>query len=139
MSDYQEGITVTIKAHGGHDAPWFVIHAKDAASACDMVQAVEATGLPAIVGSVTQTIRAIDTLSQSFPGIRPAGHPDNGGAASPPATPPANTPPGSTAPICPHGTKVYKTGDKRDGSKWKAWMCPAPKGDESQCPPAWIK
>lgn len=37
-----------------------------------------------------------------------------------------------SAPVCNHGVMVYKTGTSAKGP-WKAWFCPAPKGDPSQC------
>lgn len=37
-----------------------------------------------------------------------------------------------SAPVCNHGAMQYKTGTSAKGP-WKAWFCPAPKGDPSQC------
>lgn len=42
-------------------------------------------------------------------------------------------------PSCPHGNKVYKESKPGAARAWKAWMCPAPQGDASQCKPEWIK
>ena len=42
------------------------------------------------------------------------------------------------APHCPHGVRVFKSGNK-NGRTWQAWMCPAPKGTPGQCQPEWVK
>ena len=39
---------------------------------------------------------------------------------------------------CRHGAMQLKTGTSAKGP-WKAWMCPAPKGDSSKCDPIWIR
>lgn len=54
-----------------------------------------------------------------------------------PATPPSNTA-ASDGPVCKHGPRQYKEGMSAKG-KWRAWMCPAQKGDPTQCSPDWIK
>ena len=43
----------------------------------------------------------------------------------------------ATVPSCPHGPRVAKSGNSAKGP-WRAWMCPAPKGDPSQCQPDWV-
>lgn len=42
------------------------------------------------------------------------------------------------APQCPHGERVFRSGNGARGP-WSAWMCPAPKGTPGQCQPQWIK
>ena len=39
-------------------------------------------------------------------------------------------------PTCIHGDRVWKTGNKKDGTEWGAFMCTEPKG-ETQCQPYW--
>ena len=39
---------------------------------------------------------------------------------------------------CKHGSMTLKTGTSAKGP-WKAWMCPAAKGDTSKCDPIWIR
>ena len=46
--------------------------------------------------------------------------------------------PQQAAPACPHGVRVFKSGNK-NGRTWQAWMCPAPKGTPGQCQPEWVK
>ena len=56
--------------------------------------------------------------------------------ASAPAAPSAFT--NASIPQCQHGPKTAKTGSTAKGP-WKAWMCPAKKGDPTQCSPEWIQ
>lgn len=44
----------------------------------------------------------------------------------------------ASVPQCQHGAKTAKTGSSAKGP-WRAWMCPAPKGDPSQCAPDWVR
>ncbi len=37
---------------------------------------------------------------------------------------------------CKHGPRAYRSGNK-NGKKWEAWFCGAPKGAPDQCSPAW--
>lgn len=43
----------------------------------------------------------------------------------------------ATVPSCAHGPRTAKSGASAKGP-WRAWMCPAPKGDPSQCQPDWV-
>ena len=43
----------------------------------------------------------------------------------------------ATVPSCAHGPRTGKSGNSVKGP-WRAWMCPAPKGDPSQCKPDWV-
>ena len=43
----------------------------------------------------------------------------------------------ATVPSCQHGPRTAKSGSSAKGP-WKGWMCPAPKGDPTQCPPQWV-
>ena len=56
--------------------------------------------------------------------------------AAPTTAPAAFT--NASVPQCQHGAKTPKTGSSGKGP-WKAWMCPAPKNDPSQCKPEWIQ
>lgn len=38
---------------------------------------------------------------------------------------------------CAHGPREYKSGSKKDGSKWEGWFCPAPSKAE-QCAVSWV-
>ena len=43
----------------------------------------------------------------------------------------------ATVPSCQHGPRTAKSGSSAKGP-WRAWMCPAPKGDPSHCQPDWV-
>lgn len=43
----------------------------------------------------------------------------------------------ATVPSCAHGPRTAKSGASAKGP-WRAYMCPAPKGDPSQCQPDWV-
>lgn len=43
----------------------------------------------------------------------------------------------ATVPSCQHGARTAKSGSSAKGP-WKGWMCPAPKGDPTQCQPQWV-
>lgn len=52
---------------------------------------------------------------------------------------PAQGAPGP-APVCQHGTKLYRTGTSAtNGREWKAWFCPAPGTDPTQCKKEWLR
>lgn len=47
---------------------------------------------------------------------------------------------GPPPPSCNHGPMTFKTGtSKKDGKPWKAWFCPAPQGDPTQCKAQFIR
>jgi hypothetical protein len=54
-----------------------------------------------------------------------------------PTTKPAET---SDVPSCAHGKRNYREGDRKDGTKWKAYFCGAPRGTsrEDQCDAVWL-
>lgn len=56
-----------------------------------------------------------------------------------PQMPAAAAAPGA-APVCQHGTKLYREGTSAsNGRPWKAWFCPAPGNDATQCAKDWIR
>jgi len=53
---------------------------------------------------------------------------------------PAPQMPAAAAPVCQHGTKLYREGvSAKNGREWKAWFCPAPGTDPTQCAKEWIR
>lgn len=57
-------------------------------------------------------------------------------AAAAPA--PAGAP--GPAPVCQHGQKLYREGvSQANGRAWKAWFCPAPGNDPTQCAKEWLR
>ena len=69
--------------------------------------------------------------------VAPSATPDAAPAweAPTPAAPPSFA--NATVPSCAHGPRTAKSGASAKGP-WRAWMCPAPKGDPSQCQPEWV-
>lgn len=137
MSDITpEDFVTTFKGHAGYDAPSLTIRGATAPELADRIGAAEATALFAIIGNADAAFKAAFNVG-SVLGAVPVVHPT--AAAAPPRQAPAAAanPPGLVAPVCPHGTKTYKTGTNNRGD-WAAWMCPARKGTPGQCPPEWI-
>lgn len=145
MSETRDDFVVSFKPHPGYDAPLLAIRGGTAAEIADKVASVDATGLFAIIGNADTSFKAAFGLGAGL-GAVPVEHPSTvqANGYTPPATPaytppaaPAGTPPGMVAPTCPHGTKVFKTGQGKKG-EWRAFMCPAAKGTVGQCPPEWL-
>lgn len=78
--------------------------------------------------------RAVGNVAQT-----PAPAPVQAEATAAPVTPAAPSAfENATVPQCQHGPRTAKSGSSAKGP-WKAWMCPAPKGDPSQCKPDWVQ
>lgn len=77
--------------------------------------------------------RAVGNVAQTTTGVS---------QATATAQPVANAAPtaftNASVPQCQHGQKTAKSGSSAKGP-WKAWMCPAPKNDPSQCKPDWVQ
>jgi hypothetical protein len=55
-----------------------------------------------------------------------------------PQAAPAGAP--GPAPQCQHGQKLWRTGTSAsNGREWKAWFCPAPGNDPTQCKKEWVR
>ncbi|MEV7589699.1 hypothetical protein AB0O42_05435 [Streptomyces sp. NPDC089922] len=135
-------ISVTMKAHPGHDASWVVVKAESLAELVDVLDGYGRSGVSALIGEAVTALRAEEILGAQL-GARPVTHPghfDNapqGGAhgVSPaPSGPPATQTPYGHAPTCPHGTKRFlEKPYKNKPGTWKAWACPAPQGTPDAC------
>jgi hypothetical protein len=136
-------ISVTMKAHGGHDASWVVVKAGSLGELTDILDGFSASGVSALVGGAVTALRAEEALGAAL-GARPVTHPgaydggsqngSQGGSAGQAATPYGN------APTCPHGTKrfIEKPYKNKPGT-WRAWGCPAPQGTPDACSLEFIK
>lgn len=135
----RDDFVVSFKPHTGYDAPLLAIKDATAAGMADKVSSVEATGLFAIIGNADQAFKAAFNVGSGLGGT-PTQHPSTVQQQPYQQQPqaPAGAPPGMSAPTCPHGTKVYKTGGGNGKREWKAWMCPARQGDNTKCPPEWL-
>ncbi|MFE0648517.1 hypothetical protein ACFVZH_08020 [Streptomyces sp. NPDC059534] len=140
MSENPEKFTVTLKAHGGHDATWVVIKAASQAELVEQLDGFAKTGISALIGEATAALRAEETLGAQL-GARPVEHPASyaGSPAAPQAQAAPATPYG-TPPTCPHGTKRFLEKPYRNKpGNWKAWACPAPQGTPDACSLEFIK
>lgn len=148
----REDVVVSFKAHAGYDAPTVTFRGATVAEVADKILSAEQAGLWAIIGNADTNYKAAFNLGAGV-GATPVTHPST--AATTPHTQPqapvapaqprqgyqqsqqSGPPPGMTAPTCPHGTKMWRTGVSRRGP-WKGWFCPAPQSDNTQCPPEWV-
>lgn len=145
---------LSIKIGSGYDAHLVNIQADSAAEFIANLQAVPGIVSESIAGAIAHITGAGHaaplTVPQAAPQVPAAGFTNVAQPTAPyvpPAQPayqapaqPAAAPvagPAGVAPVCQHGTKVFKT-SKPGGRQWQAWMCPSPKGTADQCSPAWI-
>ena len=93
-----------------------------------------AQNLEAIIGAEGK-----DAVRAAFYDLIPGSTPAPAQNVAPASTAaPAAGPHGQQGPSCQHGQRSYKEGTSANtGRAWKAWMCPAPKGQS--CPPEWIR
>lgn len=152
-------LTVTLKADGTYSAPWIVVKADTIQELGDLVESVESSGLGAHVAQAAKAfeghyaagktlgatpVTPVQAYQPASGAQQPAQQPPAGYGQSQPHQPAqqpggaTQPPPGVQVPTCPHGTKTYKEGAK-NGRTWRAFMCPAPKNEPSQCPPEWLK
>jgi hypothetical protein len=138
MSESPEKFSVTLKAHGGHDATWVVVKADSLTELVDLLDGYGKSGVSALIGEAVTSLRAEEMLGAQL-GARPVVHPgqfyqggQNGGQA--PAQAPSSPTPYGNAPTCPHGTKRFlEKPYKNKPGTWKAWACPAPQGTPDAC------
>lgn len=149
MSSTESNFSLTVKVAGdlftirGEDWPSFKQHLDSAFFELGKVAEVVAQA-----HAVGNAVPVINTGAAPAAPTLPAAPANTWEQQGPPPawtqpTPPAPaTPQGvqqqGANPQCIHGVKVYKTGQGQKGP-WKAWMCPAPKGDPTQCSPEWIR
>jgi hypothetical protein len=105
---------------------------KQANLAVQSASAQASTATPAVTVQAAQAPPAQPT-PQAVPQYAPPAMPQQA-----PQYVPQPVAPVPAGPACQHGVKTFKTGVKKDGSQWSAYMCPAPKGTVGQCPPAWL-
>ncbi|WP_234481160.1 hypothetical protein, partial [Streptomyces sp. MBT56] len=74
MSDTPEKFSVTLKAHGGHDATWVVIKANSQTELVDLLDGYSKTGISALIGEAVASLRAEEALGAAL-GARPVEHP----------------------------------------------------------------
>lgn len=117
-------IVTTIKYGSGFDAPWTVIHSDSVEEAKRTLSEIKE--LLELTAAVAKYAKSLDS------GITPS-H-GGGNSQSQQQTPP----PGMETKTCAHGQMVYRAGSGARGP-WRAYFCPAPKGDPSACKPIWVR
>jgi hypothetical protein len=93
----------------------------------DLAKDLEAVQLAKAIGNAAP-------LGQGAPVVEATATPAPGWGEAP--TPSASFTQ-ATVPSCQHGPRTAKSGSSAKGP-WKGWMCPAPKGDPTQCQPQWV-
>lgn len=126
--------TATIKANGGHDAPWLVVRADDAAELELELQIIEQNTTFATLGRLASAFSAQFNLGKGLEakGVEaPQSSPQyaGGSMAQPAAAAPAYTPPAAAAPAAaaPGVPMILGIPAKWiDKGNWKAWADPRP-------------
>lgn len=132
-------ISVTMKAHSGHDASWVVVKAESLGELTDILDGYSKCGISALVGEAVTALRAEEILGAML-GARPVIHPGQydaapqNGTQAPSQAPASQATPYGNPPNCPHGTKRFlERPYKNKPGTWKAWACPAPQGTPDAC------
>lgn len=139
MSNAEAPFSYTAKIHGelftvrGDDAESFLNNLAWAAT--NIGQIVEATNLISAT-SITNEVMHRVPIQATATGVAAASNAWAQPAA--PAAPPAFTQASVPAPTCNHGPRTAKSGVGPKGP-WRAWFCPAPKGDPTQCEAQWVR
>jgi hypothetical protein len=91
------------------------------------------------IDSIESLIGAMETVYAVMAPDRGAGGGNRsyGGGRPQASAAPADAPAGGGH-TCAHGDMTYRTGEGKNGRKWEAYFCPAPKGDPTQCQPQWV-
>ena len=125
MSD-SEKITVTLKADGGYDAPWIVIHADSVAEAGNLLDQVEANLLTSRAAQVARSFGAQYKVTTELGGAPVQT------STYQPSQPPAPAAPANGAPyarpadaVCVHGEYVWKDFQSKKGNAIKGYFCPS--------------
>lgn len=144
MSENTNGLTVTLKAGVGFEAPWIVIHAADAADALKQIDTGDFATLAERTVAAAEFFRAAHNVKKGLsaneaPAPQPA--PQQGGpswsqqpsqqdgGASNYAT---NSGSSAGGKQCAHGAMTLREGVSAKGP-WKGYFCPLKKGDPAQC------
>jgi hypothetical protein len=140
VSENNTGVTVTLKAGQGFEAPWIVIHAENVADAKDQIDQGVFAELAERTVAAAEFFRAAHNVKKGLAANEAASAPaQQDGGASNYATnsgAPAQQGEGKT---CIHGAMTYREGvGKQSGKPYKAYFCPAPKGS-AQCSPEFLR
>lgn len=131
MSEDTSKVSLTFKFNG--EPPWLVVRGDTVQDVVKSADYVDQNGGFSKIGELHLSAQAqFNASSGGVTTSTPAPQP----AAAQQA--PALSEPNGTAPSCPHGQRIYKSGTGKTGKPWAAWMCPLPKERKSeQCSPEW--
>lgn len=120
QQEFDRGVTVSFKTHGGYDASLIVLRGEDLADiqtklndfSEDLVNDIIATEV------AVHTAYRLNAPQDEQPAAQQDAAPAGGGRT------------------CEHGKRVYKSGSSAKGP-WAGWFCALPKGSAGACKPEW--
>jgi hypothetical protein len=134
LSENSNGLTVTLKAGVGFEAPWIVIHAADATDALNQINTGDFATLAERTVAAAEFFRAAHNVKGGLASREPAAAPQQSWSEQPTQQAPA--PQGG--PACVHGARVFKSGTSKAGKPYKMWACPS-QNRQAQCDPEWVR
>lgn len=118
---------VTLKAGGGHEAPWLTVDGETTEDLGEKLEALTEELLQQVT-DVAALFRAAHNVSLGAL----AGEPPAANGATVTQLP---TGAGSDLKTCAHGVREYREGTK-NGKSWAGWFCPS-QNKSQQCKPEW--
>jgi hypothetical protein len=148
MSEFPVQVTIKPPVEF-NSAPWLNFQAEDQATLTshlvETFPTISGETLPILVAQAFLEYKAVLTaaIGLAAPAAPRAASIQSEGpapqwATAAPAAAPSGPPPPQCSHIGTHGPMVYREGNGAKGA-WKAWFCPAPKGDPGQCKPQFIR
>lgn len=139
MSENSTGVTVTLKAGTGFEAPWIVIHAADTKDALAQIDTGDFGSLAERTVAAAEFFRAAHNVKTGLPPTPPPAPAQSDGPSwsQPNPTDPPPAPPQGK--MCSHGAMVYREGSSARGP-WKGYFCPLPQARKvEQCKPEFLR
>ena len=137
MTENNTGVTVTLKAGVGFEAPWIVIHASDVGDALKQVDTGDFATLAERTVSAAEFFRAAHRVKTELGAPPQAAAPSWSDQGSQQAPVQQAAPQGGKQ--CAHGAMVYREAKAGSGKDWKAYFCPTPQGTANQCKPEFLR
>jgi hypothetical protein len=136
MSENSTGLTVTLKAGVGFEAPWIVIHAADATDALNQINTGDFATLAERTVAAAEFFRAAHNVKGGLASREQvAAAPQQSWSEQPTQQAPAQ----QGGKQCAHGAMVYREAKPGSGKDWKAYFCPTPQNTPGQCKPEFIR
>jgi hypothetical protein len=137
LSENSNGLTVTLKAGVGFEAPWIVIHAADATDALNQINTGDFATLAERTVAAAEFFRAAHNVKGGLASREPApAAPQQSWSEQPAQQAPA--PQGGGAHQCVHGPRVRKELKVGTPEEYVGYFCPLPKGANT-CKAEWAK